>query len=95
MISVELKPVEQVALAGRIAASLCLAGIVGLFIFGLRRGTWPTILKDRPYAVGIAAGLAWWCWLSPSILGLTLSVLMIVCWLAHRRQLAGDMSGVR
>ncbi len=88
-ISVEFTPVEHLGPAGRITASLCLAGVVGLFILGLRRGTWITILKDRPYAIGTAAGLAWWCWLWPSILGLVASVLMIVCWRMHRRQAAG------
>jgi hypothetical protein len=87
-ITVEIKPVEHIGPAGRITASLCLAGVIGLFILGMRRGTWATILKDRLYAVGIAAGLAWWCWLWPSILGLTMVVFMIVCWYIHRRQTA-------
>ncbi|MGA2797845.1 MAG: hypothetical protein ABSE63_09720, partial [Thermoguttaceae bacterium] len=88
-IAVEIKPAEHIGPAGRIAASLCLAGVVCLFILGLRRGTWATVLKDRPYAVGIAAGLAWWCWLWPSILGLAMVVLMIVCWYRHRPKTVG------
>ena len=92
-ITVELKPVEHIGPAGRITASLCLAGVVGMFILGLRRGTWAAILKGRPYAVGIAAGLAWWCWLWPSVLGLAMVLFMVVFWYVHRRQAAGAKPG--
>ena len=91
-IIVEMKPAEHIGPAGRITASLCLAGVVCLFILGLRRGTWATILKDRPCTVGIAAGLAWWCWLWPSVLGM---VVMLVClvawWIAHRKKTAAGV----
>ncbi len=92
-INIELKPVEHITAAGRIAASLCLAGVVGLFILGLRRGTWAMILKKRPCAVSVAAGLAWWWWLRPSALGLAVAVLIIVCRLVHRWQMPQTKSG--
>ena len=67
-------------------ASFCLAGMIFLFILGIRSGTWATIIKDRPHAVGIAAGLAWWCWLWPSILGLVAAIFFLFAWWHARRR---------
>jgi hypothetical protein len=88
-ITVNYQSVEHIGPLGRIAASLCLAGVVFIFILGIRHGTWTTLLENRPYAIGIAAGLAWWCWLWPSILGLiAMIVCLIVCRRARRREAA-------
>jgi hypothetical protein len=88
-ITVNYQSVEYIGPLGRIAASLCLAGVVFIFILGIRHGTWTTLLENRPYAIGIATGLAWWCWLWPSILGLiAMIVCLIVCRRARRRETA-------
>jgi hypothetical protein len=49
----------------------------------MKRG-WLTALSGRPHAVGVLLGLAWWLWLSPSILGLLIG-LASVLWAAKGR----------
>ncbi len=79
-IAVDYQLIAQIGPGARLFAVLCLAGGCFAIILGIRRGTWTTILKDRPYAVGIAAGLAWWCWLWPSFLGLAVAVVCLIAW---------------
>jgi len=58
---------------GRIGSALLtifgLAVSVGLLLWGLQRATLTELLKRWPGALGVAVGLGWWLWLSPSILG--------------------------
>jgi hypothetical protein len=48
---------------------VCLAALIILLLLGLRRGRLVEWFTRWPHAIGVAAGLAWWLWLSPSILG--------------------------
>jgi hypothetical protein len=76
----------QMGLGRRIFAVLCLGGAVFLFGWGVRRGTWTALINERPHALGIAVGLAWWCWLWPSFLGLLLVLICLVSWWRTHRQ---------
>jgi hypothetical protein len=44
----------------------------------LRRGYLSSKVIEWPYALGVLAGLAWWLWCSPSILGWALVVVCLV-----------------
>lgn len=43
--------------------------LIALGVLSLRRRTLPELFKRWPGVFGVAVGLAWWLWLSPSILG--------------------------
>ena len=60
---------ETGRLPGQLLVAVLWAAVTGLVVLGLRRGTIAETFKRWPAAVGVAVGLAWWLWLSPSILG--------------------------
>ncbi|MCE5266654.1 MAG: hypothetical protein LLG00_02045, partial [Planctomycetaceae bacterium] len=59
-----------------VAAAATLLCILAAVIVD-RRG-WLTAIRRRPYAAGVALGLVWWLWLSPSALGLMIAMACIV-----------------
>jgi hypothetical protein len=68
-ITLSYRQTQAGGLPSRLAGAIGLAAVIILVVLGLRRGTLAECLKRWPQAVGVAAGLAWWLWLSPSILG--------------------------
>ena len=60
---------------------LCAAGLAVLAagaVVGIRHGFWSGLLCRWPHTLGVAAGLAWWLWLSPGILGLGIVLVSLV-----------------
>jgi hypothetical protein len=73
--------------AQRLAGALMVAVLGVAAAWGTRRGVLPRLLLRWPYGAGAVVGLAWWWWLTPSILGcgLTLVCLAAAAW-SHWRQ---------
>ncbi len=75
--------------AWRLVAAAGLALATAVLVWAVRRGIAAPVLRQWLPLWGIAAGVAWWLWLTPSILGL---VLMLVAFggglrrLGHRRR---------
>lgn len=63
------RPVGGGRPAGRLAAAVLLGLGTVLTVSGLRRGWVAALLRQWPAAAGVVLGLAWWLWLSPSVLG--------------------------
>ena len=61
--------VESTGLLRRLVSAAGLALAIGLIALGLKRGTPAELLRQWPHAAGVAVGLGWWLWLSPSVLG--------------------------
>ncbi len=59
-------------------AALALIGLGASVYVLLRRGFLVPWMVEWPYAVGVLAGLAWWLWCSPSILGWVLVTVSLV-----------------
>jgi len=57
------------SVAERWLAALALLGMVGLAVVARRRRLLGPVFRRRPYAWGVAAGVVWWLFLIPSILG--------------------------
>jgi hypothetical protein len=68
----------------RLGAAVGLALLSGL-LFLLFRSPWWQALDRWRYVAGAACGLAWWLWLSPSVLGLLIVALSLVAALRDRR----------
>jgi hypothetical protein len=69
---------QTTGLPYRLAGAAGLAGLIALAVLGLRRGVLVEWFKRWPQAIGVAAGLAWWLWLSPSILGLGIVLVSLI-----------------
>ena len=54
----------------RLTAAAVLALLACLAVVGVIPRTLAALPWRWPYATGMALGLAWWLWLSPSVLGL-------------------------
>jgi hypothetical protein len=65
-------------LAHRISAALLLAFVASLGIALFMWGPLREIAVRWPYAWGVLAGIAWWLWLEPSVLGWAIVVLSAV-----------------
>jgi len=63
------RPAGVSRLRGGLMSATCLTALIALIVLGLRRGVLAESFKRWPSAVGVIVGLAWWLWLSPSILG--------------------------
>jgi len=76
-------------------AGAAVIGLTCLAVWVLRRGAVPKAWRPSPQAVGIVAGLAWWLWFWPGVLGLAVALSCLIVWLypalRRRRQ---DGSGV-
>ena len=59
----------QSGLLRRLAAAAAVALAMLLLVAILRNGMVVEFLRRWPFAAGVAAGLAWWLWLSPSVVG--------------------------
>jgi hypothetical protein len=59
----------------RLAAAAVLAVLLALGIVGFGRGKLTQTLRRWPHATAAVLGLAWWWWLSPSVLGLGIVLL--------------------
>ena len=53
----------------RWVAAAGLLGLALLAVLGLRRGIFAPFTCRWPYLLGVIAGLGWWLWLRPSVLG--------------------------
>lgn len=73
-ITVEYRRAEGAGLAPTWAAVAVLALLAAVAIAAWNRGVAFGRLKCHPYAVVTLAGIAWWLWLWPSVLGLFLVV---------------------
>jgi hypothetical protein len=62
--------VESRGLFYRLTAAAVLALLAGLAVAGAIPGKLTATLRRWPHVTGVALGLAWWLWLSPSFLGL-------------------------
>jgi hypothetical protein len=63
--------------SGRLAAAGVLAMLTCLAVIGLMRGILTENLFRWPCAAGTIVGLAWWLWLSPSIVGLGIALVSV------------------
>jgi hypothetical protein len=61
----------------RLLLAVVLITLMPLLVFGLRRSPASRWWKRWPHAAGVGAGLAWWLWLSPSLLGWGIVLLSI------------------
>ena len=68
-ITLSYRRARTTGLPYRLAGATGLVVLIVLVVLGLRRGTLAEWFQRWPQAIGVAAGLAWWLWLSPSILG--------------------------
>lgn len=59
----------EAGLLRRFGAALAVALATLVVVAALRSGVVVEFVRRWPYAAGVVAGLAWWLWLSPSILG--------------------------
>jgi hypothetical protein len=66
------RPVDGRGLFYRLSAAIVLGLLACLAVAGAMPGTVTAALRRWPYAAGVALGLAWWFWLSPSVLGLVI-----------------------
>jgi hypothetical protein len=78
----------------RVLAAAALLLLAGLLAYGIRRGRLSDWFWRWPRACGVAFGLAWWLWLSPSFLGwvwiaLSLFVFRPAAWKSKRDVLRG------
>ncbi len=73
----DAQPAEGNGLFYRLAAAAALAVLTCLAVVGLLRGTLTETLRRWPHATGLVLGLAWWLWLSPSIVGLGIALASI------------------
>jgi hypothetical protein len=74
---------EKSQLLDRVVAALTVLGILTLIIWGIRKDLWGQLSRRWPAAnpaAGIALGLAWWLWLSPSALGLGIVLVSAASW---------------
>jgi len=55
--------------ASRLPPALGLILALLLIVAGIRRGIWQALWFRWPHLVGVAAGIGWWLWLWPSMLG--------------------------
>jgi hypothetical protein len=78
-------PEPESDLSQRLALAFILGIGAGGVIVALRRGMPGDLLVRWPGAFGVAAGLFWWLWLWPSVLGLVI-VLLCLSTLLRRRQ---------
>lgn len=78
--SITLAP-ERAKVAGvsnRMPAAMVLVGLTLLAFFLARRGVCSVWLRRWPHPIGVAAGLAWWMWLSPSFAGLAIALVSLL-----------------
>jgi len=68
-ITLSYRRAQTTGLPYRLAGATGLVAVIALVVLALRRGTLAECFKRWPQAIGVAIGLAWWLWLSPSILG--------------------------
>ncbi len=71
-IVLEYVRLESGGLLQRLAGAFGLALLAGLAIAGIRKGIPAALFERWPHMIGVTIGLAWWLWLTPSVLGLAL-----------------------
>ena len=81
-VTLSYRPVEVWRTPRRLLLAAGLATLALLGILGIRCGLAGRLLCRWPHLVGVIAGLVWWLWLWPSILGW---VIVLVCLLASFR----------
>jgi hypothetical protein len=85
--SVELEVVGGAALWSdwplRLLATLGIVALVASMLALVRSRFWPAVSRWR-YLAGAALGLAWWMWLTPSILGCLIVVLFLAAAIRER-----------
>jgi hypothetical protein len=77
-IDVRYPPVQTSTLSQRGLAALMFACLAALTFLLLRRRVVADWLVPRLYAVGVLIGLAWWLWLTPSLIGWVIVIASIV-----------------
>ncbi len=68
-VTLRYRRVETDSLLHRLIAAGATAGMALLAIVGIRRRVLSALLCRWPHLLGVVAGLVWWLWLWPSILG--------------------------
>ncbi|MCW0295071.1 hypothetical protein NIL11_27015, partial [Klebsiella pneumoniae] len=76
-IAVNYPPVVADKFATRLPTALLFAASMAALILFVRLGLTSTLTNRWPHALGVVAGLAWWLWLTPSILGWVLVLLSL------------------
>ena len=68
-ITLNYRRVEADGLSGRLVGAAGMAAVILLTVVAVRWGVFSMLLCRWPYLLGVVAGLAWWLWLWPSVLG--------------------------
>jgi len=68
-ITLEYRRVEADGLPERLVGAAGMAVVILLTVVAVRWGAFSMLLCRWPYLLGVLAGLAWWLWLWPSVLG--------------------------
>jgi hypothetical protein len=75
-IEIEATEESHTSHPGRSVMAFLLLGVASLSVLAYSRREWDRWLQPYPQLLFLLAGLAWWIWLTPSILGL---VCVLVC----------------
>lgn len=68
-ITLNYRRVESDRLPKRLVGAAGIAAVILLTVVAVRWGAFSMLLCRWPYLLGVVAGLAWWLWLWPSVLG--------------------------
>jgi hypothetical protein len=85
------RPARGSPLATKLWAAAAIWALIGLAALALRTGAIGAVLARWPNLTLLAAALAWWLWLEPSVLGLAGAAVFLIGALAS----AGKRRGVR
>ena len=77
-LTLDCRPAERDWFSHRLVAAGVLVVLTGLAVVGLRRGRLTGVLRRWPHAAGAVLGLAWWLWLTPSVLGLGIALASVL-----------------
>ena len=77
-LTLDCREMGRPRLSHRLMAAAALAVLACLAAVGLACGTLTETLRRWPHATGVTLGLAWWLWLSPSVLGLGIALASVL-----------------
>ena len=77
-IALDYRPIEAQSWLPRLAGIAGFLVAVGLAALLFRRGLLGNWFVRWPYVFGVGIGLAWWLWLSPSVVGLLIVLAVLL-----------------